>query len=202
MVPNDARRHAREVAGLADELSVRLRVLEESGATLQVHVDARPIGPGGGGLASLASTGIEVPADADIEALEFIVMMEAAKSAQDDLKAILAAVKSINVAKNRLSSELEKARARGSSTSGKNSPRRGSADLDALLQVLLTAYGIGVEQEGERLINDLDSMSELGEIESLRLQMAMDRMSKMMSTLSNLLKKIADANQQIVQNLK
>jgi hypothetical protein len=34
-------------------------------------------------------------------------------------------------------------------------------------------------------------MSELGETESLRLQMAMDRMSKMMSTLSNMLKKIS-----------
>jgi hypothetical protein len=35
--------------------------------------------------------------------------------------------------------------------------------------------------------NDLDSMSEMGEMESLRLQMAMDRLSKLMSTLSNLL---------------
>ena len=50
--------------------------------------------------------------------------------------------------------------------------------------------------------NDLDSMSEMGEIESLRLQMAMDRMSKMMSTLSNLLKKISDTSAQITQNLK
>lgn len=45
-------------------------------------------------------------------------------------------------------------------------------------------------------------MSEMGEMESLRLQMAMDRMSKMMSTLSNLLKKISDTQNSIVQNLK
>lgn len=50
--------------------------------------------------------------------------------------------------------------------------------------------------------NDLDSMSEMGEMESLRLQMAMDRMSKMMSTLSNLLKKISDTQSAIVQNIK
>jgi hypothetical protein len=49
---------------------------------------------------------------------------------------------------------------------------------------------------------DLDSMSEMGEMESLRLQMAMDRMSKMLSTLSNLLKKISDTAEQISQNLK
>ena len=54
----------------------------------------------------------------------------------------------------------------------------------------------------DQMKNDLDSMSEMGEMESLRLQMAMDRMSKMMSTLSNLLKKISDTSSQIVQNLK
>ena len=35
----------------------------------------------------------------------------------------------------------------------------------------------------------LDSLSEMGEMESLRLQMAMDRLSRLMSTLSNLMKK-------------
>jgi hypothetical protein len=48
----------------------------------------------------------------------------------------------------------------------------------------------------------LDSMSEMGEMESLRLQMAMDRLSKLMSTLSNLLKKTSDTAQSITQNLK
>ena len=50
--------------------------------------------------------------------------------------------------------------------------------------------------------NKLDSMSEMGEMESLRLQMAMDRLSKMMSTLSNLLKKISDTASAITQNIK
>jgi len=50
--------------------------------------------------------------------------------------------------------------------------------------------------------NKLDSLSEMGEMESLRLQMAMDRLSKMMSALSNLLKKISDTAEVIVQNLK
>jgi hypothetical protein len=48
----------------------------------------------------------------------------------------------------------------------------------------------------------LDSMSEMGETESLRLQMAMDRLSKAMTTLSNLLKKVSDTASSIVQNLK
>ena len=48
--------------------------------------------------------------------------------------------------------------------------------------------------------NDLDSMSELGETE--RLQMAMDRLSKLMSTLSNILKNISDTTDSIAANLK
>jgi uncharacterized membrane protein len=50
--------------------------------------------------------------------------------------------------------------------------------------------------------NDLDSMSELGETETLRLQMAMDRLSKMMTSLSNILKKMSDTAESITQNLK
>ena len=42
----------------------------------------------------------------------------------------------------------------------------------------------------------------MGETESLRLQMAMDRLSKMMSTLSNILKRISDTDSALVQNLK
>ena len=54
----------------------------------------------------------------------------------------------------------------------------------------------------EDLQNQLYSMSELGELASLRLQMVMDRRSRFMSTLSNLMKKIGDTDQQITQNLK
>jgi hypothetical protein len=54
----------------------------------------------------------------------------------------------------------------------------------------------------EKVKNDIDSISELSEMESLRLQNAMDRMSKLMSTLSNLLKKASDTASGITQNLK
>jgi len=47
-----------------------------------------------------------------------------------------------------------------------------------------------------------DSLSEMGEMESLRLQMAMDRLSKMMSTLSNVLQKIEETQAGITQNIK
>jgi hypothetical protein len=48
----------------------------------------------------------------------------------------------------------------------------------------------------------LDSLSEMGEMESLRLQMAMDRRAKLLSTLSNIMKKLSDTRASITQNLK
>lgn len=57
------------------------------------------------------------------------------------------------------------------------------------------------EVESE-LRTKLDQLSEMGEMEQLRLQMQMDRMSKALSTLSNILKKISDTASGITQNIK
>jgi len=54
----------------------------------------------------------------------------------------------------------------------------------------------------QKIQSGLDSQSEMGETESLRLQMAMDRLSKMTSTLSNVLKKISDTSDSITRNIK
>jgi hypothetical protein len=59
-----------------------------------------------------------------------------------------------------------------------------------------------LESARETVKTKLDSLSELGETESLRLQMAMDRMSKLMSALSNLLKKASDTASGVTQNIK
>ena len=52
------------------------------------------------------------------------------------------------------------------------------------------------------LKDQLDSMSEMSKMTSLRLQMAMDRRSKFMQTLSNIMKKISSTEDTPVQNLK
>jgi hypothetical protein len=48
----------------------------------------------------------------------------------------------------------------------------------------------------------LDSMNEMSEETSLRLQMLMDRRSRFMSTLSNIMKKISTTQDDLVQNIK
>lgn len=47
-----------------------------------------------------------------------------------------------------------------------------------------------------------DSLSEMGEMESMRMQMAMDRQSKAMSTLSNIMKKMSSTASAITNNIK
>ena len=69
--------------------------------------------------------------------------------------------------------------------------RNTQADIDEL-----------VETANETVKSKLDSLSEMSEMESLRLQMAMDRLSKLMSILSNLLKKASDTASYIKQNFK
>lgn len=71
------------------------------------------------------------------------------------------------------------------------------ADADAA-DVVVGKLDTGLKEASPKL----DSLSEMGEMESLRLQMAMDRLSKMMSTLSNMLKKQSDTASSIAQNLK
>jgi hypothetical protein len=50
--------------------------------------------------------------------------------------------------------------------------------------------------------DSLDALAEMSEMESLRLQMAMDRRSKFVQALSNLEKKMSDTADTVVQNLK
>ena len=158
---------------------------------------------------------------ADIEALAFLVLMEASKSAQEDLKAIMDRVKAQNEAKAKLRAALEKVQRDLSANAGRaptapcTPPACGlsAADVDTLHRLATPARKSATSLKGtsnladlrnaEKTVkSDLDSISEMGEMESLRLQMAMDRMSKMMSTLSNILKKISDTAQSITQNLK
>jgi len=52
------------------------------------------------------------------------------------------------------------------------------------------------------VIDQATRLSELGEMESLRLQMAMDRLSKMMGTLAHLLDELSRVPADITQNIK
>jgi hypothetical protein len=166
----------------------------------------------------------------DIEATMFVVMMEAAKSAREDLKAIMAGVKAVNAAKCHQRELIAKINRdvvaamvadaegkqiefspQGCGKSGYERTRVAIPDPEAPEGVRFADVSLidgevtsrrQLEAAKDALQGDLDSMSELGEMESLRLQMAMDRYSKMMSTLSNILKKVSETSDAITQNIK
>ncbi len=144
--------------------------------------------------------------DGDILSLAFLVLMEAAKSAREDLKAIMDGVKRINDAK----ATARRPVARGgdaeaprvaSSPAAVAGPRSASSAPRAALEPRPLPRSQFDAQLG-RARNDVDALNEMGEMESLRLQMAMVRRSKMMATLSNVLKKMSDTAAGITQNLK
>lgn len=112
------------------------------------------------------------PDDDNILATLFLVLMEAAKSAQEDLAAILEQLKQIN------------------------------RQREALRRVADGIHGRHADLVRDLVDRQLDSLSEMGEMESLRLQMTMERLSKLASTLSNLLKKSSDTAAGIIANMK
>lgn len=153
----------------------------------------------------------------DIEALVGLVMMQCAKDQQEDLKAIMAKVKALNEQKAKLKKMIASTNKQQAISAVQmdsiNLLNRKTVALQQqqnpdTIKLVRTTTRVKTVSKAEqdalvdKLKNDLNSMSEMGEMESLRLQMAMDRMSKMMSTLSNILKKISKTADDIVQNLK
>jgi hypothetical protein len=59
-----------------------------------------------------------------------------------------------------------------------------------------------LSEVSRNLSENLDSMNDLGQMTSSRLQMAMDRQSKFVEALSNLMKTISQTEDSVVQNLK
>jgi hypothetical protein len=159
--------------------------------------------------------------DADVEALAFLVLVQATRSAQEDLKAVMGRVKAIDDSKaqmrealNRLQQDADRTHHLPASTPcqppecGRSSATLESTPRSALGARRPMVAGGQATTVGElrgfrdAAKDELDAMTEMGEMESLRLQMAMDRLSKLMSTLSNILKKISDTAGSIIQNIK
>jgi Arc/MetJ-type ribon-helix-helix transcriptional regulator len=181
---------------------------------------------------SVIAGGIHLGAhdDGDIMANAFSVMMEAAKSAREDLKSIMAGVKAINNAKQAVREvELKVKRDRAANwpcihedcvldfSRGMGSERAyhrtrlPHLDPDAPGGVRLVATDLWpgkiTRVDDLRLVEDelqtkLDNLSEMGEMESLRLQMVMERVSKFEQMISNMMKKWSEIQAAVIANMK
>jgi hypothetical protein len=203
--------------GMIERDSIRLRIA--SGLSpLSSYTRGEALGAGASG--------------SDIEALVFTVLIEAANDADKDLEFIMAEVKAMTNAKQALRSIINKVgrdvAANAAQTVGR--PRlnlkdgMGSTSAYKHFQMPFpdpqSECGVGyyavdlVPGKGPLtglaqlkciqafLQGELDGMNGMSEMTSLRLQMAVDRRSKLMITLSNVMKKMSDTQESIVENLK
>ena len=154
-----------------------------------------------------------------------VVMMNALKEMDSDLKSTMDKVKAINEAKKELRdlhSRVDKEIApTPSHMQGLLNPacrvplclnfsRESRAASAALVRVGRRAdYRLPSDPTRRDLVlvraqmqADLDALSQESEITTMSSQMAYDRLSKLMSTLSNLLKKASRTAQGITQNIK
>ena len=131
----------------------------------------------GSSAAAQADTG-------DIESILLETMMAVAADAERDLKAVLADMQAKVAAKQRLRQLL-----------GQVNQELGRARGDV-------GYGALVREAQGVISGHLGAMSAMSEETSLRLQEAMDRHAKLMTTLSNVVKKMSDTSSAIVGNLK
>jgi len=192
------------------------------------------------------NAGLSAP---DVSEAAFIVMAMATKDMDDDIRIVMAEIKAMTAAKQKLrdqvqqvvswinqevakdrerpeTSEPKKAGAPGAKPRLSEKPRppmsalvhgafleKASSPIIHLDYVKapvvppLPPQDSGTTIQGLKfLLNDLkgrlDGMNEMSEMTSLRLQMTMDRRSKFIQTLSNIMKKMGTTQDTLSQNLK
>jgi Arc/MetJ-type ribon-helix-helix transcriptional regulator len=145
----------------------------------------------------------------DVSEAAFMVLALATKDMDDDIRLIMAEIKGMTAAKAKLRARIQDLNGWISEEMGKHESSPGIANEPIHSEAqrpmpyrpggqvaeILTSVMDGLQE-------DLDGMNELSEMTSLRLQMLMDRRSKLIETLSNILKKIATTQDSLVQNLK
>jgi hypothetical protein len=185
----------------------------------------------------------------DVSEAAFIVLAMATKDMDDDIRMIMAEIKAMTAAKQKLreqirqvndwisqevskdrqefkTSDVEKALASEKKSGGPEKPQPARAArasrfipekvfspvihleyVRAPVLPPLPPQGSSITIQGlKSLLDDLkgklDGMNEMSEMTSLRLQMTMDRRSKFISTLSQIMKKISTTQETLVQNIK
>lgn len=133
--------------------------------------------------------------ESDVDSVVYLVMMQSARIANDDLREVQQGI-------GRIEASMSALRAAGE-------PDAETATRPRLTRLQLASVrspqALPTEEFGRRLAasrDDLGALSEMAELESLRLQMAMDRMARTMQAISGLLGKLGDSQRTIIPNLK
>lgn len=170
--------------------------------------------------------------EVDIDALVALVMMETSKEVEDELKAQLAEMQALTAAKQAQRAIIRKVGADIGHNAQSGREQLAFApggcfanvadclafapphDADIAFARALSSRGTAsvttavpatladLQSVADGLRARLDSMNEMSETQSMRLQMMMDRRAKLIEALSNILKKIEATQEGIVANLK
>lgn len=177
-----------------DSLSPSLRdwVTRQARATLDSGTDPDPEIIAANARARLQGQDFS---DADVESLVQLVMMESVRQADADLRDMMAQMREANARKARM---RDMAAAQREAKKGLSDEARAEYSRPEGKAVCVDPPC----QFSRIAAPATDSMSEMNEMEQMRMQMAMDRKSKAMQALSNLLKKNSDTAATITSNLK
>ena len=208
---------AQQKLNLAAVKFLQAATKEKAPADLHALAQQMAVSPFSGQIPSTAS--------ADIEALCFIVLMQATKDMEEDLKQMMDSVQAINKEKENLRNQQAKLKEMaGKAKKDARSNFRPIQTKPAQLKLMPTKHDLAkipVLRAPSSLPKNVDSMS-LGEIQAqidafekekdslgdlseelqTKLQMYTDRRKQAMETLSNMMKKFSDTSSSIIKNLK
>lgn len=149
-----------------------------------------------------------LPPGGDISELCFVVLMNATNDQDKDLQTIMAQTQAQTAAKQKLRDQMNtvnKNVAANAASSAQSTPTAGPGALRPnASQAVHSGSSVTQMQTTQNTSagNQTDSMNEMSEMTSMRLQMAMDRRSKFVEALSNIMKKINDTQSTMTQNMK
>jgi hypothetical protein len=141
-------------------------------------------------------------AGADVEALAFIVLMEASQDAQNDLKSIMDGVKSANERKAALRQAPNNLKQQDAAIKvvGQPDVRPATTNLQARTGAVVAGKNAPISAAGQPA--NLNSMGDMSQEQQLLLQRAMDQRSQLEAMISNVMKAVSDSQSNIVSNLK
>jgi hypothetical protein len=158
----------------------------------------------------------------DINALVAIVMMQTLNDSEKDLQNMMSQMQTITDAKQKLrdlltqtqleikSNETTDAKETCQTALCKSLPATvgeissATANLQKPVRIFIPAKPTFADLRTlpGQLQSNLDSLNDISQAQQMKLQMLMDQRSKLIETMSNLMKTMADTNSAIIQNIK
>ena len=201
---------AKEKLQAASDKFLRSPTSDSKGASLETDAKRAAVDAFPGHLTSAGS--------GDIEAIAFIVLMQAAKDIESDLKEMMNSVKAINDRKKHLQDQIAtiKANQPGNKNGIQDDSRNQSIikkkftftetkHLKIRLPVVVSEKIVAIKDpkmQTEKLQSEKDTLGDISNEMSLKIQMYQERHSRFMQMLSNMMKKLSDTDSAIISNLK